>query len=117
MEQLRQQANQRGIDVSMCSEFPLTNRKEGRHCLLAAPLDAVYFSYQGQVAPCCHFGHHVSRFFEGQYYPPSSLFYGDIRTQSFLEIWTSPDFLQFRGGFLAGRFPEPCKTCYLLYGK
>ncbi len=114
--ELRQQADGCSIEVSLCSELPLTARREGRHCL-AEPLDAVYFSYQGQVAPCCHFGHQVSRFFEGQYYPPSSLFYGDIRTQSFSDIWSSPAFPEFRGGFVSGDFPDPCKSCYLLYGK
>ena len=113
---LRRQADEAGIEVSLCSELPLTEGRQGRHCL-ATPLDAVYFSYRGQVAPCCHFGHQVSRFFEGQHFAPSSLFYGDICRQSFTEIWRSPAFVEFRGGFLSGDFPDPCKTCYLLCGK
>jgi MoaA/NifB/PqqE/SkfB family radical SAM enzyme len=113
---LRREAEKEGIRVEMHSEFPLTSEMVGRHCL-ATPLDSVYFSYEGRMAPCCHFGHHVSRFFEGQFYPAASLFYGDIRRQSFEEVWKSPSFLSFREGFRTRQFPDACKTCYLLYGK
>ena len=50
-------------------------------------------------------------------YPPSALFYGDIRTEGFVEIWESAPFQGFRRGFESGDYPEECKTCYLLYGK
>jgi MoaA/NifB/PqqE/SkfB family radical SAM enzyme len=105
-----------GIRVMMHSEFPLTDSMDGRHCL-ATPLNSVYFSHDGKVSPCCHFGHHVSRYFEGQFYPPSSLEFGDISIQSLEEIWVSRAFDEFRRGFREERFPEACKTCYLLYGK
>ncbi len=114
--QVKEQAKAIGIEVTICSEIPLNSQKKGRHCL-ATPLEAVYFSYEGKVAPCCHFGHHVSRFFEGEYYPPSSLCYGDIRSQGFLEVWNSPTFRAFRSGFVTQNYPEECRTCYLLYGK
>ena len=105
-----------GICLNMHSEFPMTSEMKGRHCL-ATPLDSVYFSYEGRVSPCCHFGHHVSRYFEGTFYPPSSLFYGDIRLQTFQEVWNDPEFQAFRKGFITQEFPEACRTCYLLYGK
>jgi len=116
IRRMEQEAGNRGIRVEMHSEFPLSSRMIGRHCL-ATPLDSVYFSYEGRVAPCCHFGHHVSRFFEGEFYPPTSLFFGDIRRQSFEEVWSSPSFVAFRDGFKTKEFPEECRTCYLLYGK
>lgn len=114
--EVQKQARQSGIRVLSHSELPLTSELHGRHCL-ATPLESVYFSYEGRMAPCCHFGHHVSRYFEGRFYPPSSLFFGDIRTQEFLEIWNDSDFQAFRQGFVTRNFPEACKTCYLLYGK
>jgi MoaA/NifB/PqqE/SkfB family radical SAM enzyme len=98
------------------SEFPLTSRLEGRHCL-ATPLNSIYFSYDGKASPCCHFGHHVSRYFEGRFYPPSSLEFGDINVQSFSEIWESAPFREFRNSFETTQYPEACETCYLLYGK
>ncbi len=104
------------IRLNMYSEFPMTPEIKGRHCL-ATPLNAVYFSYEGLVSPCCHFGHHVSRYFEGTFYPPSSLFYGDIRLQTFKEVWNDPEFKAFRKGFITKEFPQACRTCYLLYGK
>jgi len=116
IHQLILQAKEAGIKVEMHSEFPMTSTLKGRHCL-ATPLDSVYFSYDGRMAPCCHFGHHVSRFFDGQLHPASSLFFGDIGRQSFQEVWNSPQFLSFREGFQTQLFPEECKTCYLLYGK
>jgi MoaA/NifB/PqqE/SkfB family radical SAM enzyme len=110
------EAGNSGIRVMMHSEYPMTSLLEGRHCL-ATPLDSVYFSYQGQVSPCCHFGHQVSRFFAGKFYPPSSMFLGDIRVQSLEEIWESPAYRHFRQGFQSGEYPSACRTCYLLYGK
>lgn len=105
-----------GLEVMVHSEMPMNRDLSPRNCL-AAPLHAVYFSYEGRVSPCCHFGHHVSRFFEGQFYPPSALFYGDIRIQTLEEIWESVDYRKFRDGFSSQSYPEPCQSCYLLYGK
>jgi MoaA/NifB/PqqE/SkfB family radical SAM enzyme len=105
-----------GVQVFTPSELPMNADLKGRHCI-AAPLNSAYFSYEGMVSPCCHFGHHVSRYFEGRYYAPSALFFGDIRRQSFTEIWESPPFRAFREGFEKHDFPEACRTCYLLYGK
>ena len=113
---LQEKAAQRGIAVFVHSEYPLTDELRPRHCL-AAPLDAVYFSYDGMVSPCCHFGHTVSRFFQGRYEPPRALFYGDIKCQDFLEIWNSPQFQAFRRGFVTEDYSQACRSCYLLYGK
>lgn len=113
---VRRQAEEAGIRVLMHSEFPLSSSMNGRHCL-ATPLNSVYFSYEGKVSPCCHFGHHVSRYFDGLYIKPSSMVLGDIRTDNLDQIWTRPDYLEFRHGFQTAQFPEACKTCYLLYGK
>lgn len=116
IERLRQEAEREGIRYWMHSETPLSSQKNPRHCL-ATPLDSAYFSYEGRVAPCCHFGHHVSRYFEGEFHPPSSLFFGDIRRQSFEDVWMSLPFVEFRRGFERKSFPEACRSCYLLYGK
>jgi MoaA/NifB/PqqE/SkfB family radical SAM enzyme len=105
-----------GIQVAMLSELPMTGSMRARHCI-AAPLNSAYFSFDGKVAPCCHFGHHVSRYFEGRYHEPAALFFGDIREQDFVDIWQSPPFQAFRDGFATEAFPEACRTCYLLYGK
>lgn len=109
-------ASELGLKSHLHSQLPLTPEMQPRYCL-AAPLDTVYFSFEGRVAPCCHFGHHVSRYFEGRFYPPSALFFGDIRSSSFEEIWKSPPFATFRRGFEASDYPAQCRTCYLLYGK
>lgn len=113
---LLKQAEKMGVKVLLHSEFPMSDQMKPRHCL-ATPLESAYFSYEGRMSPCCHFGHHVSRYFQGNLRPPSSLFFGDIRKQSFLEVWNDPLFQAFRNGFMTGDFPEACRTCYLLYGK
>lgn len=113
---VRLQAEKAGIRFLMHSEFPLSADLKGRHCL-AAPLQSVYFSYEGRVSPCCHFGHHVSRYFDGKLIPPSSMSFGDIRTEDLDEIWARDGYGEFREGFQSASFPEACKTCYLLYGK
>ncbi len=114
--ELKQQEEERGIEVVIHSDIPMTDQMSPRHCL-ATPMDSLYFSYEGRVSPCCHFGHHVTRYFEGQPLPASALFYGDIRRQDFLEIWREPDFFGFRNGFASGDYPVACHSCYLLYGK
>ncbi len=116
IEEVLDRAQEAGIKVLVHSEFPMTREMKGRHCL-ATPLESVYFSYEGRVAPCCHFGHHVSRYFEAEYYSPSALFFGDIREKTFREVWEDDSFQSFRRGFVTQDFPEACKTCYLLYGK
>lgn len=116
IEKVLGESRARGVRTVMHSELPLSSQLVGRHCL-ATPLNSAYFSFEGRVSPCCHFGHHVSRFFEGEFYPPSSLYYGDIRSRTFEAIWTDPDFRKFRRGFETQDFPEECRTCYLLYGK
>ncbi|MBI4454557.1 MAG: radical SAM protein [Acidobacteria bacterium] len=104
------------IQVRIHSEWPLTDRLAPRHCL-AAPLESAYFSFEGLVSPCCYFGHHVARYFQGVQYPASALFFGDIRKETFETIWNSPEFLKFRGGFSEENYPRQCAKCYLLYGK
>ncbi len=116
ISEVLEEAERAGLEVLMHSQFPMDSQLKPRHCL-ATPLEAVYFSYEGRVAPCCYFGHHVANYFDGVQYPPSALFYGDIREQGFEEIWESASFQSFRWGFETGNYPEECKTCYLLYGK
>ena len=109
-------APQTGVKVIMHSEYPLTSQMRGRHCL-ATPLQSIYFSYDGKISPCCHFGHHVSRFFNGLFFPASALVLGDIKSQSLEEVWETPAYRTFREGFQTKNFPPACQTCYLLYGK
>ncbi|RPJ57410.1 MAG: radical SAM protein [Acidobacteria bacterium] len=105
-----------GIKVMMHSEYPLTPQMRGRHCL-ATPLQSVYVSHDGKISPCCHLGHHVSRFFNGEPFPASSLIFGDIKSQDLEEVWESEDHRRFREAFEKANYPSACRTCYLLYGK
>lgn len=111
-----EKAPKAGVKVMMHSEYPLTPQMTGRHCL-ATPLQSIYFSYDGKISPCCHFGHHVSRFFDGQFFPASSLVLGNIRAQDLEGVWESAEYRQFRQGFETKNYPSACRTCYLLYGK
>lgn len=116
IKEVMRQCEAEGMQVKMHSEFPMSSELKPRHCL-AAPLDAVYFSFEGLVAPCCYFGHHVARYYDGLQHSPTSLFYGDIKRDNFPDIWNSPGFLEFRRGFATENYPDECKKCYLLYGK
>jgi MoaA/NifB/PqqE/SkfB family radical SAM enzyme len=116
IDRVMTRAPRAGIKVMMHSEYPLTPQMRGRHCL-ATPLQSVYFSYDGKISPCCHFGHHVSRFFNGELFPPASLVLGDIKTHDLDGVWDTPVYQRFREGFQIEEFPPACRTCYLLYGK
>jgi MoaA/NifB/PqqE/SkfB family radical SAM enzyme len=116
IDEVVRRAAEADVQVLLHSEHPLTAGLSGRHCL-AAPLRAVYFSYEGRIAPCCHLGHHAARYFERDEHPPASFFLGDIRTQDLPEVWNSSAYAAFRRGFESGDFPIVCRNCYLLYGK
>lgn len=113
---LQEDAAGAGFSVNFYSQLPMDDVLKTQLCL-AAPLNSVYFSYDGMVSPCCHLGHKVSRYFQKSCFEPDDFILGDITQTSLQDIWTSPEFRDFRGKFQHGSGPAQCETCYLLYGK
>ena len=116
VREIREKAPGEGILVNFYSQLPMDGVLEPRNCL-ANPRNAVYFSYDGMISPCCHLGHKVSRFFQGTQQPAAVYTTGDIRRQNLRKTWNSPGYQSFLHRFATGVGPRQCETCYLLYGK
>jgi radical SAM protein with 4Fe4S-binding SPASM domain len=67
-----------------------------RQCCV--PWDLPFINKDGQVFPCC--------------YSDASALMGDLREQTFTEIWEGEQFRQFRADLLGGRSaPTVCRRC------
>ena len=117
IDRVMTRAPRAGIKVMMHSEYPLTPQMRGRPTAWPPRFSRSTSRMTARYSPCCHFGHHVSRFFNGESFPPASLVLGDIKTQDLDEAWDTPVYQRFREGFQTEEFPSACRTCYLLYRK
>ncbi len=109
-------AAREGIQVNFYSQLPMDGNLDTQNCL-ADPLNAVYFSFDGKISPCCHLGHKVSRYFQESFTPPAEYIAGNITRDTLKKTWNSPGYQEFLNQFRLGRGPDQCRTCYLLYGK
>jgi len=107
---IREEIGKAGFSLNFFSQLPMDERLLKQNCL-AAPLNSVYFSYDGMVSPCCHLGHKVSRFFHNTCYAPDHFITGNIMQASLQNIWDSPDYRRFRSEFQQGPRPAHCETC------
>jgi MoaA/NifB/PqqE/SkfB family radical SAM enzyme len=110
----------------------------------ADPMKMLFIAADGWVSPCTYMGlagrSDIPRCFEGESSAVPRLTFGNILTQDLLEIWDSPGYRAFRQQFMRRRLevgaralwavtgegegadaempppPEPCRTCYKLYG-
>lgn len=109
----------------------------------ANPLKILFVSADGWVSPCTYMGlagqTDIPRLFDGKPYRVSRLRFGNVMDQELMDIWESPAYRAFRRQFV-GRLmgaatsalsavggggatsanpvpaPDPCRTCYKLYG-
>jgi len=109
----------------------------------AQPPRILFISCEGWVAPCAYLSlpgqSQIPRLFGGQDVMAPAVRFGNILEQELMDIWESPAYVAFRRRFearLASRTPwamaamaargegavstpeppEPCRTCYKLYG-
>jgi radical SAM protein with 4Fe4S-binding SPASM domain len=74
---------------------------EGIRC--AMPTEDIYVFYDGRVFPCCH------------PYAHSKMFMGDLRTQTFAEIWNGIDYRNLRRGLAQGDVLAICRNCSIVH--
>jgi radical SAM protein with 4Fe4S-binding SPASM domain len=64
------------------------------------PWYSTYVTVEGAVSPCCFLA------------DPDTMVLGDLREQSFEEIWRGEPYRELRRQHEAGAPPEPCRQCY-----
>lgn len=69
------------------------------------PWTSAYVTHEGVVQPCC------------MVMGSDRAHLGDLRTSSFLQIWSSDDYARFREGLLSAADPPPvCRGCSMYRG-
>lgn len=139
IQEARDRADRAGI---VFRPYPL-EREEVAVCE-ASPTKILFISCDGWVSPCPYTAlagwGEIPRYFEGRSIRVPRLRFGNIEEQGLMEIWRSPAYRTFRRQFErrlteamalavgvetgsgetchAGTPPppEPCRTCYKLYG-
>jgi MoaA/NifB/PqqE/SkfB family radical SAM enzyme len=109
----------------------------------AHPTKILFISCEGWVAPCTYLSlpgqREIPRWFEGKRVTLSPVRFGNIQEQELMDIWEGPAYRTFRERFAERRLglatrafaavsggesgdskmpppPEPCLSCYKLYG-
>lgn len=109
----------------------------------AHPTKILFISSEGWVSPCTYLTlpgqSEIPRWFEGQRVMVPAVRFGNIQSQELMEIWESSAYQEFRERFAARRLglatralaavssgegadwsmpppPEPCLSCYKLFG-
>ncbi len=67
------------------------------------PINSSYLASTGDVVPCCIIG------------DPKVINYGNIKTQSFKEIWNSKAYYKLRDNIENNQIDDFCKNCYREY--
>ncbi len=101
------------------------------------PGSSVFITAEGKVCPCVYLHlpieeEVIPRVFLGKSFKVKKHYFGDLKEKEFDEIWRSEDYQKFKGIYrarievfsdlLLGKakgipdVPEPCKSCYKLYG-
>jgi len=109
----------------------------------AHPAKILFVSCEGWVAPCTYLTlpgqDEIPRWFEGKAVTVPVVRFGNVQERDLMDIWDGPAYRDFRERFAARRLalatralaavsggerataeipppPEPCRTCYKLYG-
>lgn len=109
----------------------------------AHPTKILFASCEGWVVPCTYLSlpgrRDIPRWFDGKRVTVPAARFGNVRDQELMEIWEAPAYREFRERFAARRLalatralaglsagegadwqmpppPDPCLTCYKLYG-
>lgn len=109
----------------------------------ANPAKILFVSCEGRVAPCTYLTlpgqDEIPRWFEGKAVMVPVVRFGNVQERELMDIWDGPAYREFRERFAARRLalatramaalsgsasadsdiplpPEPCRTCYKLYG-
>lgn len=100
----------KGMDVIL----PKSQLRTDRHCRFVETQSAVV-RWDGQVSPCYRFLHSYPEYVFGRHKLIEAHSFGSLREKSLLEIWTSPEFMNYRYKVITGGYPS-CTDCEFVNG-
>lgn len=68
------------------------------------PSTGAYFSYRGDIMPCCMIS------------TPDRMNFGNVSDEPFEHTWNGPRYRRFRAQLASGRPPEICRSCAIYTG-
>jgi radical SAM protein with 4Fe4S-binding SPASM domain len=68
------------------------------------PSTGAYFSYRGDIMPCCMIS------------TPDRMNFGNVRDEPFARTWNGSSYKRFRAQLASGQPPEICKSCAIYTG-
>jgi MoaA/NifB/PqqE/SkfB family radical SAM enzyme len=127
-------AQQRGIALRLYAQHPVEQAICEHN-----PLQNLFFNWQGYVSPCITLAYAEERIFRGKNHRVPCLRFGNINEAPLPALWAMAGYAEFRQPYLARTrrqrhalmsqalggeappsalpsAPEPCRTCYYLYG-
>lgn len=82
--------------------FDARRSRDPRGC--GWPSTGAYFSYNGDVMPCCMIS------------TPDRMNFGNVTAQPFAALWNGPSYARFREELASSRPPEICASCAVYAG-
>ncbi len=100
-EAARRTAEARGMKLRL----PSLDKEPARNALGCGwPSTGAYFSYRGDIMPCCMIS------------TPDRMNFGNVRDEPFAQTWNGPHYQRFRAQLASGQPPEICKSCAIYTG-
>ncbi len=100
----------KGMDVIL----PQSQLRTDRHCRFVETQSAVV-RWDGQVSPCYRFLHSYPEYVFGRRKQIEAHSFGSLREASLLDIWSSPEFMNYRYKVITGGYPS-CTDCEFVNG-
>ncbi len=97
----RRVAEDRGMPLRL-PDLKERPRRDPRGC--GWPSTGAYFSYRGDIMPCCMIS------------TPDRMNFGNVRDEPFARTWNGVRYQRFRAQLASGQPPEICKSCAIYTG-
>jgi len=98
-------ASRSGIPIKL----PMTKYSSEHRCVFVEN-DALYITADGNIAPCYRFAHDGKEYVFGREKKVRAHYFGNILDETIADIWTHPEYLDFRCRNYASRYPS-CIDC------
>jgi len=95
LDAARTRATDRGLNVDFPRRFGMVPAASQSKC--TDPWQVAFVRWNGEFRPCC--------------YVPSTIVMGNLRDQSFWEIWNGPAYRELRRRVNSGDPPDYCRSC------